>query len=95
MVAYSQASKKEPRNASIRVRLGVAQYNAKDMSGAQSSLESAIQLGAKGEPLRVLGDIYASNGDVAGARDYYQRYLAGNPRDKAAVEQKLKQLNGG
>jgi predicted Zn finger-like uncharacterized protein len=95
VVAYSQASKKEPRNASIRVRLGVAQYNAKDMSGAQSSLESAISLGAKGESLRVLGDIYAANGDVAGARDYYQRYLAGNPRDKVAVELKLKQLNGG
>ena len=95
VAAYTQASKKDPRNSSIKVRLGVAQYNSKDLNGAQTSLESAIQLGAKGEALRVLGDIYAANGDVAGARDYYQRYLAGNPRDKAAVEQKLQKLNGG
>lgn len=92
VAAYSMAAKKEPRNASIKTKLGLAQNNAGDTSAAQSTLEAAAALGAKGEVYKVLGNIYLANGDVAGARDWYQKYLQGNPKDAAAIQQKLKEM---
>lgn len=94
IAAYSAAAKLEPRNASTKAKLGLAQYNAND-ANAQTTLEEAAKMGAKGEVLKALGNLYQANGDTAGARDYYQKYLAGKPADAAAIEKKLKDMNGG
>lgn len=94
--AYAEAAKKEPKNGNIKAKQGLAQFNAGNTADARTSLEEAVRLGAgKGDVLKTLGNILMADGDNAGAREYFQKYLDGKPKDAAAIEKKLKEMNGG
>ena len=96
VTAYAAAAKKEPKNGNIRAKQGLAQFNAGNSADARTSLEEAVRLGAgKGDVLKTLGNILMADGDFAGAREYFQKYLEGKPKDAPAIEKKLKEMNGG
>ena len=96
VAAYGAAAKKEPKNGKIRAKQGLAQFNAGNSADARTSLEEAVRLGAgKGDVLKTLGNILMADGDFAGAREYFQKYLEGKPKDAPAIEKKLKEMNGG
>lgn len=90
--AYGKAVALDGRNARLLAKLGRAQAKSGD-GAAEATLKKAAGMGAR-DALKWLGDYAADNGDVSGARGYYQQYLDGNPSDAADVRRKLEQIGG-
>jgi len=90
---YAKASQMAPGNASYAEGHGEALKRSGNTSQARAVLERARGLGSR-RALHLLGDIAAADGDAAGAKRYYQDYLATNPSasERAEVERKLSQI---
>ena len=62
----------------IYIHRAVAQYQLKDLAGAESSAQDAIRLDSKHKMPRaeyVLGRVLEAKGDINGARDHMSKYL--------------------
>lgn len=74
---------------------GVALQSTGNSSQACSKLNQATRAGARNPELKkYLGHCSRDVGDVAGATQFYQQYIATNPPDRGSIEAALKQLTG-
>ncbi len=81
----------------LYIHQAVAQYEHKDLSGAESSIQQAIQLDTYHHHPReeyVLGRILEAKGDTGGAKEHMEKYLQLEPhgQDGAAVREHLGNL---
>ncbi|MFL5576303.1 MAG: tetratricopeptide repeat protein [Gemmatimonadaceae bacterium] len=84
----------QPGHMSGHIVFGQALFEARRFDESRQVFEAALALDPENLiALRHLGDIARDNGDVAGARDWYQRVLDADPRNEeiaahlAALEQ--------
>jgi predicted Zn finger-like uncharacterized protein len=71
--SYQEAVKKSPKDASLLLKLGEAQYKANNTAAAEATLKKAVSMGAGAAAYQLLGDIAKANGDDAGAQDWYEK----------------------
>lgn len=83
-MAYKKATAMDARSARLQLKLGEALLKSGDSNGAMSPLGQA-GAGGQARAWKLLGDAARQQGDAAGANSYYQKYLATNPSDAAAV----------
>jgi cytochrome c-type biogenesis protein CcmH/NrfG len=81
----------------IYLHRAVAQYQTKDLAGAESSVQDYLKLDPKHKKPRaeyVLGRILEAKGDAAGAKEHMAKYLELDPgaTDKSAVQAHLQSL---
>jgi Flp pilus assembly protein TadD len=81
----------------LYVHQAVVQYQQKDLSGAESSVQQAIQLDTYHHNPReeyVLGRILEAKGDTAGAKEHMEKYLKMDPNgpDSPQVKEHLGNL---
>ena len=81
---------------SLYIHEAVAQYEHKDLSGAESSVQQAIQLTYHHHPREeyVLGRILEAKGDTGGAKEHMEKYLKLEPSgpDSPQVQEHLRNL---
>lgn len=92
--AYREAVKADPGNPVWLEKLGVAQYESGDKSGAKATLSQAKDSGALRAD-KYLGHIARDQGDVAGAIARYVSYLQSNPSDAAEINRQIAELQQG
>ena len=83
-MAYKKATAMDSRSAKLQLKLGEALLKSGDSNGAMGPLGQA-GAGGQARAWKLLGDASRQQGDAAGANSYYQKYLATNPSDAAAV----------
>lgn len=94
-IACASATAASPGDGALLAWHGMALYNTGKRSEASAKLNAARKAGGMpSEAYKVLGHIARDNGDVAGAKGYYQQYLSSNPPDKAAIEAEITKLDG-
>ncbi|MBK9367036.1 MAG: zinc-ribbon domain-containing protein [Deltaproteobacteria bacterium] len=94
-MACASATAANPGDGALLAWHGMALYNTGKKGDAASKLNAARKAGGMpSEAYKVLGHIARDNGDVAGAKGYYQQYLSSNPSDKAAIEAEISKLDG-
>jgi y4mF family transcriptional regulator len=86
-MAYKKATAMDSRSAKLQLKLGEALLKSGDSNGAMGPLGQA-GAGGQARAWKLLGDASRQQGDAAGANSYYQKYLATNPPDAAAVRVK-------
>ena len=74
------------------VKLGRALFLSGDEAGGAATLTTAAA--SQKSAYKVLGELLAGSGDVAGAKVAYGQYLESNPKDATAIRAKLKALEG-
>jgi tetratricopeptide (TPR) repeat protein len=87
-MAYKKAAAMDSRSAKLQLKLGEALLKSGDSNGAMGPLGTA-GAGGQARAWKLLGDAARAQGDAAGANSYYQKYLATNPSDAAAVRSLL------
>ena len=94
-IACASATAANPGDGALLAWHGMALYNTGKKGDAAAKLNAARKAGGMpSEAYKVLGHIARDNGDVAGAKGYYQQYLSSNPSDKAAIEAEISKLDG-
>ena len=94
-IACASATAANAGDGALLAWHGMALYNTGKKSDAAAKLNAARKAGGMpSEAYKVLGHIARDNGDVAGAKGYYQQYLSSNPSDKAAIEAEITKLDG-
>ena len=88
--AYGSAAQGEPSNAEYQCAYGEALYHSGQRNAAEGPLMRANSVP---RAYRYLGYIAQGNGDIAGARGYWQSYLGYNPPDAGAIQAELDRLN--
>jgi predicted Zn finger-like uncharacterized protein len=88
--AFQAALSMAPGDPQASYYLGFCLY----MSGSGDAAEQPLLAGqsASTQAYKYLGHIYRDRGDSAGARGYYQQYLATSPSDAAAIQAELDRL---
>lgn len=94
VAAYQKAVQLDSRSARLQEKLGEAQYAGGDAGGAQATLQKASSLGSK-EAAKYLGHIAREQGDIPGANSWYQKYLAGNPKDAGDIRAIIDKMTQG
>ena len=94
-IACASATAANAGDGALLAWHGMALYNTGKRGDAATKLNAARKAGGMpSEAYKVLGHIARDNGDVAGAKGYYQQYLSSNPSDKAAIEAEITKLDG-
>lgn len=94
-IACASATAASPSDGALLAWHGMALYNTGKRGDASAKLNAARKAGGMpSEAYKVLGHIARDNGDVAGAKGYYQQYLNSNPSDRAAIEAEITKLDG-
>lgn len=94
-IACASATAANAGDGALLAWHGMALYNTGKKGDAAAKLNAARKAGGlPSEAYKVLGHIARDNGDVAGAKGYYQQYLSSNPSDKAAIEAEISKLDG-
>jgi predicted Zn finger-like uncharacterized protein len=84
-IAYGKAAASAPNDAALHLKWGEALVKAGNAGAAVAPLTKAGN-GRQARAWRLLGDMARQDGDTAGANGYYEKYLATNPPDAAAVK---------
>lgn len=86
ITAYSQAVKRQPKNAQYWCRLGVAHGHSNELKDAFNCFSEALKLDPRhAESWRNIGLVHKARGDVAKAKEAAEQAIRTNPEDGLAM----------